>query len=116
MSPAPSGERLFLEGDVLSASDLSLERTLDVSRYDDGTFKPEHAVVGQLTNGHDAYVSVIFDPPPGSCEDDAENGVGTLVAFDMETGSCRVVVGQSNGYGYPLSGIHPSALAYDRPG
>lgn len=33
----------------------------------------------------------------------------------METGACRVV-GQSNGYGYPHSGVHPSALAYDRPG
>lgn len=26
------------------------------------------------------------------------------------------MVGQSNGYGYPLSGVHPSALAYARPG
>ena len=55
MSPAPSGERLFLEGDVLSGRDLTVERRLDTSRYGDGTFKPEHAVIGQLTDGHDAY-------------------------------------------------------------
>lgn len=116
MTPAASGERLFLQGDVLSAKDLSVERSLDVTRYNTGEFKPEHAVLGQLHNGGDAYYSVIYNAPQNGCDGDASEGIGALTSYDLETGACRVLVGESNGYGYPHSGVHPSALSSEYAG
>lgn len=116
LAAAPSGERLFLEGDVLSAAGLDLERRLDVTRYDDGLFKPEHATFGRAADGDDAYYSVVYDPPDQGCEDDSGEGIGALVEHNLRTGACRVLIGESNGYGYPVSGVHHSALAYHQPG
>ena len=115
LQPAPSGERFFLNGDVLNEQ-LQVERTLDTTRRSDGSYKPEHAVLGQTTAGTDAFYSVIFDRTENGCDGDANGGVGALTAYDMETGQCRVLIGQSNGYGYPVSGTHPSALSYKNPG
>ena len=115
LQPAPSGERFFLNGDVLNEK-LEVERTLDTTRRSDGSYKPEHAVLGQTANGVDAFYSVIYEPVENGCDGDANGGVGALTAYDMETGRCRVLIGQSNGYGYPVSSTHPSALSYKNPG
>jgi hypothetical protein len=42
--------------------------------------------------------------------------VGALVAFDLQDGTRKVVVGLATGYPYPPSGTHVSALAHRRPG
>ena len=112
---APSAERVFLGGDVLSL-DMKPQRSLDVNRYSNGKYRPEHAVLGRLWNGHDALYAVAFNVSPGGCDGGDAQGVGSLVAHDLETGTCRVLIGEDNGYGYPLSGVHPSALSYRDPG
>ena len=112
---ANSGERFLLGADVLD-EDLNVVRSLDVTMRTDGFYKPEHAVFGQFANGHDAFFSVIYDPVVNGCDGGASQGVGSLTAYDMETGACRVLIGEANGYGYPLSGVHPSSLSYKNPG
>ena len=113
-NPAASGKRVFMQGDVLNADSLARERSLDVTRSGNGQFKPEHAVMGRW-GGNDAYFSVIYDAPPRGCDGDRNAGIGTLTAFDMQTGACRVIVGQTTGWDYPLSGVHPSSLSVARP-
>ena len=115
LQAAPSGERFFLGGDVLDRN-LDLIRKLDVYRRSNGTYKGEHAVLGQSYNGNDARYAVAFSPSPNGCDGGESRGVGSVVTQDMETGQCRVLVGEDNGYGYPLSGVHPSALSYKNPG
>ena len=115
VQPAPSGERFFLNGYVLDEN-LEVERRLDTTRRSSGKYKPEHAVLGQTSGGQDAFYSVIYNRVADGCEGDANGGVGALTAYNMETGQCRVLVGMSNGYGYPVSSTHPSALSYKNPG
>ena len=115
VQPASSGERFFLGGDVLD-SDLNIVRTLDTARYSDGRYKPEHASLGQLSNGNDAFFSAMYSPAENGCNSSPNSGIGALTVYDLETGSCRVLVGEDNGYGYPPSGTHPSALSYKNPG
>ena len=43
-------------------------------------------------------------------------GVGHLVVHDMETGDCRPVISEANGYPYTTSGTHVSARAIHKPG
>ena len=113
--PAPSGERFFLGGNVLDTS-LNELRSLDVYRRSDGSYKGEHAVLGQFPNGNDALFTVAFYRSPNGCDGGAASGLGSVVSHDLETGQCRVLAGEDNGYGYPLSGVHHSALSYQNPG
>ncbi len=115
LNPAPSGTRFFQQGDVLN-TDLELELSLDVSRYANGEFKAEHSVMGQLSNGHDAYFVTNYNASPLGCDDSVTKGIGFLTAYDLETGECRVVVGEHNGFSYPHSGVHASSLATQQPG
>ena len=73
----------------------------------------EHASLGKLQNGNDAYFAAAFDPAPS---DNCQQGIGSLVVHDATSGHCRVLVGPTNGYPYTLSGTHPSAVAYKNPG
>lgn len=122
-SPTPSNQRILLQGSVFDTG-MNLVRNLDISYSDfrdaDGNLrkvpKPEHKTVGRLPNGHDAMFSVIYNPSEMGCHGDAESGVGSLVSFDLETGACRVIVGKSNGWGYPQSGTHVSAISEANPG
>jgi hypothetical protein len=65
------------------------------------------------TTGHDFLASVVFDPPAGGSE---AADVGTLVSFDLEAGTRKVVVGLATGHPYPPSTTHVSAVAHRRPG
>lgn len=96
---APSGQRAYWQGLVV-APDLStnVDLMLD-SPY-------EHASMGWDAQGSDAYLTVVFDGID----------VGSLVAYDMQTGAANVVVGPATGYPYPPGGTHVSGLAYDNPG
>jgi len=100
---APSGALGYRDGNVYNSS-MTFQRALDLSN------PYEHASLGRLASAHDTYNSVAFDPGP------AGSGVGSLVTFDLTDGSSRVIVGQANGYPYPPSGTHVSAMAYRQPG
>ena len=100
---APSGDMVFLAGDVYDGS-MTLVRSLDLDNpYD-------HASLGRLADGHDTFNTVAFDPGPGG------SAVGTLVTFDLTTGQDTVVIGPQTGYPYPPSGTHISAVAHHAPG
>lgn len=123
VSPLLSGKHVVIQDSVfdsdmnfLYAMDGSLDkytasngRTYDVP-------KTEHSTTGQMPNGNDAVFSPRFDPARNGCDGDSEDGQGSLVALDVQGGSCRVVVGMSTGWGYPLSGTHLSAVSRQNPG
>lgn len=69
----------------------------------------EHASLG-FSNGHDVYNTVAFDP--GS----SGTGIGTLVSYDLTTGTGKVIIGPSTGWPYPPSGTHISSAAWKAPG
>lgn len=101
-APAPSGKLFYCEGEVVDFN-MQTVRTLDL-------FDPtEHAALGRLANGHDAYFTVAYTAGEHS-------GVGSLVAHDLTAGSHRVIVGPATGYPYPPSGTYISALIFRHPG
>jgi hypothetical protein len=72
-----------------------------------------HSSLGLSATGHDFMGSVVFDPPPGGTE---AADVGTLVSFDLQDRTRKVVIGLATGYPYPPSTTHVSAIAHRRPG
>jgi len=98
-----SGTMAFTGGYVMDPA-LNVLRQLDLAN------PYEHASLGRLASGHDTYNGVAFDSGP------AGSGVGSLVTFDLTSGSSRVIVGPATGYPYPPSGTHVSAMAYRQPG
>lgn len=66
----------------------------------------EHACMGQLANGQDAYFAIAFEEgPEGAC-------IGDIIAHDLHTAHCFPLISQSQAYDYPQSGTHISALAH----
>lgn len=105
--PGPGGERVYWWGKVY---DDRLRLVHDLNLANPG----EHASLGRSAkSGHDLFLSVIFDPPPGGSP---RQEVGSLVQFDMETGERRVIIGFATGFPYPASGTHVSAVSHQRPG
>ena len=95
--PFPSGNLFHHEEKVYDANG-NFVRDLNVN----GT---EHACLGKLSNGDDAYFTVSFEQGPnGGCQ-------GTLVAHNATTGHCFSVTPVGD-YAYPKSGTHISALAH----
>jgi len=95
--PFPSGNLFFHAGNVYNANG-NFVRRLNIN----GT---EHACLGKLSNGDDAYFAIGFEEGPnGNCQ-------GTLVAHNATTGHCFSVTPVGD-YGYPKSGTHISALAH----
>jgi hypothetical protein len=105
--PAPqaaaSGSLAFTGGIVTDLGMKALRRLDLANPY-------EHASLGRLASGDDAYHTVAFDPGP------LGSGVGSLVTSNLRTGASRVIVGPVAGYPYPPSGTHVSALDYRQPG
>jgi hypothetical protein len=105
--PGPSGRYAYWWGKIY---DRAFRTVHDLNLANPG----EHASLGRsAASGHDLFLSVIFDPPPGGSD---EADVGSLVRFDMQTGERRVIIGYATGYPYPPSGTHVSAIAHRRPG
>lgn len=97
--PGPSGTNFYHYGKIYNSSG-NLTYILNVDN------PAEHACIGKLTNGHDAYFAVAFEQGPGGgCQ-------GDIVAHDMTTGTCFPITGPSLGYNYPKSGTHISSLAH----
>ena len=62
------------------------------------------------------FFATAYDPAPGGCDGGKDQGVGQLVIHDLQEGTCRVMIGESKGWGYPGSGTHISATAHRNPG
>jgi hypothetical protein len=96
--PAPSGERFYHLTKVYGA-----DGQLDFQLNENGV---EHSCLGKLADGTDAHFAISFEEGPnGGCQAD-------VVAHDLTTGECFPITGQVNGYEYPKSGTHISALAH----
>lgn len=108
--PAPGGKRFWLQGHVLDTTLVSPILNIDVHSF------AEHSSVGTTTSGQDALYQVAFDPAPRGCDSDIFNGVGHLVEHNLETGACRNIISQQQGYPYPTSSTHVSAQAFNQPG
>jgi len=107
LAALPSDERFLLQGSVYDRN-LRFQHRIDRPLRRDASSRRvplvEHDSVGRLNDGHDALFTVQFEPGPAGC------GVGTLVAHDLQDRDCDVLLGPDTGWGYPLSGIHHSAL------
>lgn len=107
---SPSGNSVFSQGKVL---DDTLGRQLfELDLADFG----EHSSMGRSATGEDVYYQTVFKPSPRECGGDLWQGVGHLTEHNLETGACRPVVTQSDGWPPTTSGTHISALAHKRPG
>jgi len=62
--------------------------------------------MGRDLQGHDLWNAVAFDGTE----------VGSLVSHRLDTGERRIVIGPPNGYPYPLSSTHLSAVSQKAPG
>ncbi len=72
--------------------------------------KGEHSCLGKLIGGNDAHFAIAFaQGPQGGC-------IGDIIAHDLTTGECFPVISESQGYDYPQSGTHISAVAHKNPG
>lgn len=95
---APSGDRFYHNKE---AYDLFGNSIIELNKN-----AVEHSCIGQLPNGNDAFYSIAFqEGPQGGC-------IGDIIAHDLITGECIPVISQSQGYDYPQSGTHISALAH----
>ena len=96
--PAPSGNLFYHSRQVYNANG-ALQTTLNER-------KVEHSCLGKLSNGNDAYFAIAFaEGPDGGC-------IGDIIAHDLTTGNCFPLISESQGYDYPQSGTHISALAH----
>jgi len=108
--PGLSGDRFWYQGAVLDSDLNYVERRLDMGNVS------EHADIGLTSDGQDALYQTAFNASPEGCNGDADGGVGHLVEHNMETGACRTIISQSQGYPYTTSATHLSANSYKNPG
>ena len=62
----------------------------------------EHGNLGRNAAGEDFFAAVQFDSNPA----------GTLIVENLQTGEVKPIVSPANGYPYPPSGTHISAVAF----
>ena len=101
-----SGHLFLLQGTTLAPSLESPIRTLDVNSHH------EHSSIGTTAQGADAMYQVAFGSSPNGCDSDALSGIGHLVEHNLETGVCRNIISQQQGFPYPTSSTHISAIAH----
>ncbi len=98
MSVAPSGNRFYHKSSVYDKSGNNVMNLNESST--------EHSCIGKLANGNDAHFAIAFaQGPQGGC-------IGDIIAHDLTSGECFPIISQSQGYDYPQSGTHISALAH----
>jgi hypothetical protein len=97
-SAAPSGNLFYHRTNVYNSSGTLL--------FELNEANTEHSCIGRLPNGNDAHFAVAFEQgPQGGC-------MGNIVAHDLTTGECFPLISQSQGYPYPKSGTHISAVSH----
>lgn len=95
---APSGNLFYHRTHVY---DTTGQRIIELNEK-----STEHSCLGQMTNGNDGHFAIAFaEGPQGGC-------IGDIIAHDLTTGACIPVISQGQGYDYPQSGTHISALAH----
>ncbi len=108
--PLPKGNGFWLQGDVVE-NDLKTVRTqLDMYKHH------EHADFGFAFDGREVYFTTAYDPTEKGCDDVVYRGVGHLIEHDLNTGECRAVIDERDGYPYTTRGTHVSARATRKPG
>ncbi len=96
--PGPSGNLFYHRTNVYDAAGNFVLELNESST--------EHSCLGKLANGNDAHFAIAFaQGPDGGC-------IGDIIAHDMTTGNCFPIISQSQGYDYPQSGTHISALSH----
>ncbi len=108
--PSASGTSFWHQGAVLEMDLQTVRHQLDLGSSID------HSSLGMTHAGQDAYYQVSFGASPNGCNGDLYQGIGHLVEHNLETGDCRNIISQEQGYPYTTSSTHVSALAYIRPG
>jgi len=106
--PTASGNNFYHQGVVLQPDLRTVQFELDLATY------AEHSSLGSTADGQDAYYQVSFNGSPSGCDGDAYRGVGPLIEHNLETGACRNIISQEQGYPYTTSSTHVSALAYSK--
>ncbi|MBM1106024.1 hypothetical protein JQC67_07745 [Aurantibacter crassamenti] len=100
--PLASGNGFYHSTNIYNTTG-TLDKTLNEN-------KTEHSCLGKLINGNDAHFAIAFsEGPQGGC-------LGNIIAHDIATGECFPVISESQGYPYPLSGTHISAVSHKNPG
>ncbi|MEO9893241.1 hypothetical protein [Aurantibacter sp.] len=100
--PLPSGNG-FYHGTQIYNTTGGPEKALNESGI-------EHSCLGKLVGGGDAHYAIAFsEGPQGGC-------LGNIIAHDIAIGECFPVISESQGYPYPLSGTHISAVSHKNPG
>ena len=105
-----SSKYVWLQGKILTPDLKSVVHKLDMKKFH------EHANLGKTWDGQDALYQVTFDNAPKGCDGDEDRGVGHLTEYNLETGKCRTIIGESGGYPYTTSSTHISSQAYKNPG
>jgi len=109
-APTASGKRLWMQGNSVKTDLKTIEQKLDLADV------YNHASIGKTHDGQDAMYHVVFNRSPRGCNGDLWNGVGHIVQHNLETGACRPIVGETQGYPYTTSSTHVSALSTANPG
>jgi len=108
--PTPSGQRMVVQGRVMSPELSTVQHQLDQAVFH------EHGSFGRTKDGQDALFQTTFDPSPKGCDGGKTKGVGHLTLYNLESGSCRSVINETEGWPYTTKGTHLSALSRHRPG
>ena len=123
LSSLPSGRRVVVQDNLFDAEmnflyriDGSTERYTASNGRSYSVPKLEHTTMGRMPNGHDALFSPRYNAQDLGCQNDSDFGRGALVAHDLESNDCRVILGESTGWGYPLNGVHLSSVSRQNPG
>ncbi len=96
--PGPSGDRFYHRRNIYG-SNGNYQRRLNESKI-------EHSCTGQLANGDDGHFAIAFSAGQnGGCQ-------GNIIQHNMRTGECTPLISEGQGYPYPKSGTHISALAH----
>ena len=105
-----SGARYWHHGNILDKEFKPSEIKIDIHSF------IEHSSLGVTHSGDDALYQVAYQRSPHGCNSDPESGIGHLVQHNLETGKCRNIISGTQGFAYPTSSTHVSALSKARPG
>ena len=99
----PSGRCMWAPSDngsrIVDPKSLETVRKLKLWGY-------EHGNLGLNAAGQDFFAAVQFDSKPA----------GTLIVENLQTGEIKPIISPANGYPYPPTSTHISAVAFRAPG
>lgn len=108
--PFASGNGFYLNGFSLTENLEAGTTPLDLNSFF------EHSSLGMTATGDSALFQVSFGASPNGCGVDSSEGVGQIIMHNLDSGECAGLVTGDQGYPYPHSGTHVSAISYKQPG